>query len=636
MKNQSLNNAFPIVAAALGNKFGVKVKVGGSDAYTDGNTINLPAYNLEDPSYKDVAWGYLAHEAAHVRFTEFADFRKAATSPIRRSIVNILEDIRIEKLMQNTYPGTKRTTEKVVEYLVQTGGFQIIGQNEQIHPADVLSQFLLFHLRNDVLGQTALASYADTAESLLEDTFPVGAVTRLVALLSEVPEFQVTRDCVRLADRILRMIEEEQEIEQEKARQLQQSKSNQSQQEESDDLSSQSQSGQSNNDQDDDSTNPSSGNSSQDNQSQGDDYQPDQDTDDSQSAQDQDASGQDDQDQSQGAGSQNDADTDDQDQDSQSGQSHADSTGSGADDLQDQNSEHTLQALASVLSASENDVPQDIFEAVQELLGSQSRNSYDADIYMPIAMDPNRNSSVGNDLMNKVLSDSGKIRASLQGLVQSSRCDRPVNKRSGNRIDGRKLSRLIQGDARVFERRSHKQAPNTAIHLLVDCSGSMNAIYSTDSNRRLIQLAIESAMALALALEGISGVNPAVTRFPFGDSDDVVPLLRHGQKVRPNASAFSAVTNGGTPLHSALWYAASSVIATREERKVIMVLTDGQPDDECAAKAVIKRCESSGIELVGVGICFDTSHLFDQSICINNVSELRSELFRISRNLLAA
>lgn len=630
MKNQSLNNAFPIVAAALGNKFGVKVKVGGSDAYTDGNTINLPAYNLEDPSYKDVAWGYLAHEAAHVRFTEFADFRKAATSPIRRSIVNILEDIRIEKLMQNTYPGTKRTTEKVVEYLVQTGGFQIIGQNEQIHPADVLSQFLLFRLRNDVLGQTALASYADTAESLLENTFPVGAITRLIGLLSEVSQFQVTRDCVRLADRILRMIEEEQE----KARQQQQSKSNQSQQQESDDSSSQSQSGQGNTDRSEDSTETSSGNSKQNNQPQGDDSQPDQDTDDSQSAQDQNASGQDDQDQSQGAGSQNDADTDDQD--SQPGQGHANSTGSGADDSQDQDSERTLQALASVLSASENDVPQDIFEAVQELLGSQSRNSYDADIYMPVAMDPHRNSSVGNDLMNKVLSDSGKIRASLQGLVQSSRYDRPLNKRSGNRIDGRKLSRLIQGDARIFERRSHKQAPNTAIHLLVDCSGSMNGIYSTDSNRRLIQLAIESAMALALALEGISGVNPAVTRFPFGDSDDVVPLLKHGQKVRCNASAFSAVTNGGTPLHAALWYAASSVIATREERKVIMVLTDGQPDDECAAKAVIKRCESSGIELVGVGVCFDTSHLFDQSICINNVSELRSEMFRISRNLLAA
>ena len=55
MKNKNLNNAFPIVAAALGNKFGVKVSVGGSDAYTTGKMINIPAYNLDDPSYKDVA-----------------------------------------------------------------------------------------------------------------------------------------------------------------------------------------------------------------------------------------------------------------------------------------------------------------------------------------------------------------------------------------------------------------------------------------------------------------------------------------------------------------------------------------------------------------------------------------------------
>ena len=87
---------------------------------------------------------------------------------------------------------------------------------------------------------------------------------------------------------------------------------------------------------------------------------------------------------------------------------------------------------------------------------------------------------------------------------------------------------------------------------------------------------------------------------------------------------------------TALWYAASSVLSTREERKVIMVLTDGQPDDVDATKAIIKRIEATGIELVGVGICFDTRHLFARSICINDVSELRSEMFRISRDLLLA
>jgi cobaltochelatase CobT len=394
----------------------------------------------------------------------------------------------------------------------------------------------------------------------------------------------------------LRMIEEEQEKEQEKSRQQQ------PRQQGCDDSSLQPQSGQSDADQD------LSADSKPDNP---------------------------DQDQSQGQSSQqSDADGDEQDQ--QPGQGGSNVTGSTTDHSQSQNSERLAQTLASVLSAGEDDVPDDLFEVVQEILGSQPHHCYDADVHMPLAMDPNRNPSIGNALLNRVLTESGKIRASLQGLVQSSRCERPVTKRSGNRIDGRKLSRLVQGDPRVFVRRHHVKAPNTAIHLLVDGSGSMNNLYDQSSRHRLIDIAMETGMALALALEGISGVNPAVTRFPFGDTDNVVPLLKHGQKVRPNAPAFSAITSGGTPLHTALWYAAASVLATREERKVIMVLTDGQPDDERAAKAIIHRCEATGIELVGVGICYDTSHLFDRSIFINNVSELRSELFRISRELLLA
>ena len=146
MKNQTLNNAFPIVAAALGNKFGVKVSVGGDDAYTTGDRIHLPALDTDDSNIKDVAWGYLAHEAAHVRFTDFGEFRNADTNPLRKHIVNILEDIRIEKAMQEPYPGTKRTTEKVTEYLVQTDAYGFVSKGQEPHPASVLSQFLLFRL----------------------------------------------------------------------------------------------------------------------------------------------------------------------------------------------------------------------------------------------------------------------------------------------------------------------------------------------------------------------------------------------------------------------------------------------------------------------------------------------------------
>lgn len=612
MNNQTLNNAFPIVAAALGNKFGVNVRIGGEDAFTDGSTINLPAYNLEDPSYKDVAWGYLAHEAAHVRFTEFVYFGNAATSIIRKDIVNTLEDIRIEKAMQAFYPGTKRTIEKVVGHLIKTGGFDVVGTNGQAHPATVLGQFLLFRLRTDVLGQTALSAYADTTESLLEATFPTGAVTRLMGLLSEVPALASTRDCVRLADRILRMIEEEQEKEQEKARQ--------SQQRELDGSSLQPQDGPDSPDNNENPTDTDNTDPQQDSQPQGNDPQ----------------SGQDAESQTQQQPYQNGTNGED-DQAQPSGKGQGSSTDS-AEQREYLDSGQLAQVLSSVLSAGEDDVAQDVFEVVRQLLGNQPSNCYDSDVHMPIAVKPKTHPATGNKLLSDVLNESGKIRASLQGLVQSSRFDRPVIKRSGNRIDGRKLSRLVQGDARIFERRHHHRAPNTAVHLLLDGSGSMMEEYDPNKKGlRLIGLATKSAVALALALEGISGVNPAITRFPFDDTENVEPLLRHGQKVRLNTELYSPIADGdSTPLHSALWYAAASVLATREERKVIMVLTDGQPDDEAAARAIIRRCEATGIELVGIGICCETSHLFKRSIVIGNVSELRSEMFRISKELLLA
>ena len=53
-----------IVAAALGRKFGVEIGVGGQDACTDGKRIQIPDVP-DDPASRDLAWGYLAHEAAH-------------------------------------------------------------------------------------------------------------------------------------------------------------------------------------------------------------------------------------------------------------------------------------------------------------------------------------------------------------------------------------------------------------------------------------------------------------------------------------------------------------------------------------------------------------------------------------------
>jgi cobalamin biosynthesis protein CobT len=178
------------------------------------------------------------------------------------------------------------------------------------------------------------------------------------------------------------------------------------------------------------------------------------------------------------------------------------------------------------------------------------------------------------------------------------------------------------------------------VHLLVDRSPSMSApvIHEGVTLGRRIDLAWEAAIALALALEGISGVNPAVTAFPgqHGESDSVFRVLGHGARVRQRAGYFGCGTEGGTPLAESLWYAASQLIGCREPRKIILALTDGEPDDEAAARDILSRCGASGVEVVGIGLGIEVDHLFERSITILQMAELRSRLFELSRDLLIA
>ena len=177
-------------------------------------------------------------------------------------------------------------------------------------------------------------------------------------------------------------------------------------------------------------------------------------------------------------------------------------------------------------------------------------------------------------------------------------------------------------------RKEERRAPNTAVHVLVDLSGSMSG--GNDA------IALEAAMALALALEPIMGVSRAVTAFPgIGGADgEVTRILTHGDRVTSRAGAFVQMARGSTPMTGALWYAAADLIPRREDRKVILVLTDGGPDDWNSAADMIAKATAAGIEMIGIGIVMDVSRLFPVAIRIGSVADLKAELFRIAEQLL--
>jgi cobaltochelatase CobT len=592
MRDNTLHHAFPIVAAAIGNRFGIQVKVGGDQAYTDGKLIQLPAYNGNDPDYQDYAWGLLAHEAAHLRYSDFT--LAYGPSVLRRRLCGAIEDVRIEYELAKDFPGTRLTLRTVIEKMIASGGFAAANQDD--HPANVLYGYVLKSLRARVLGQTALNPLVEISEQVLKSLFPAGAVIRLKGLLSEVPDSLTSEtDCLHLADRILTMIGQECENSAQEDTQQQQ---NQDAQENAD--------------------NESSGSTG--------DTEPDDDYD------------------------RVDLNTNDDDpSEVSSGPNEtADSDGTpGGDFMPSQASGNELAGqedgpdypslMATLQSASEADFDRDVFDVVKSALALDDRDA--TETVMPVGLKPLGNVAAGLSLINQVQSESVKIRAALQGWVQSQSLDRSHPACRGRRVIGRKLPQIALGDPRVFARRVVKPAPNTAIHLLLDKSDSMDEPVWGDKHQSVanrLSIALESSMALALALEGIAGVNPGMTAFPGRDDTSVFRLLEHGERVRAHSAAFSLRAGGTTPMTEAVWFAAAALLRCREPRKVLLVMTDGQPNDILSTLEILQRCRNSGIETVGVGLGIDVGHLFPVAITISELRELRTQLFALSKAVLLA
>src|SRR5690606_39240353 len=128
----------------------------------------------------------------------------------------------------------------------------------------------------------------------------------------------------------------------------------------------------------------------------------------------------------------------------------------------------------------------------------------------------------------------------------------------------------------------------------------------------------------------IRGVNPAVTFFCNLARQPVWSVVPHGQKVRPNAGRFHFYPMGTTPMAEGIWYAGYELSKTREQRKLLMVITDGDADDRSSCLEVIASCQAGGIECLGIGIGHTpVATLFPRSVSIERVEDLRNTLFQL-------
>lgn len=288
------------------------------------------------------------------------------------------------------------------------------------------------------------------------------------------------------------------------------------------------------------------------------------------------------------------------------------------------------EQLKQLLHATEDDLPDDMGEVLAHRLRTESPACSDESVSV---------AQVGNKTVNAIQSEdmavsrqaSTSLRTQLHGLLQSSVLSRSRLSRSG-KLDSRQLHRLSVADARVFKKRGERAGISTAVHILLDCSGSM---------RRRIKLTTQVCHAVATALEAIEGINVAVTAFPGGKpleggSDSgftVCPILEHGERMHDK---FAVSATGCTPLGESLWWVLQQMQPLAETRKIVLILTDGDPDSFNVTLSAIEDGKKSSTEIYGLGIMSEsiTKLLPNHSRIINDLSELAPAMFGMLRSAM--
>lgn len=149
MKHKHIIKSLPLLASVLGRKYGVQVRIGGRDAYTDGNVIQLPSLPLDsDETLLGLVRGCIDHESAHIRDTDFDALRAANLSPLEKYIWNMIEDHRVENVLADIYPGCRDNFQWLIKHFFLPKPTKRGKKPPPSEPAMLILEWLLITVRS--------------------------------------------------------------------------------------------------------------------------------------------------------------------------------------------------------------------------------------------------------------------------------------------------------------------------------------------------------------------------------------------------------------------------------------------------------------------------------------------------------
>lgn len=142
MNPKHIIKSLPLLASILGRKYGVQVRIGGDKAFTNGNIIQLPSLPLDcDETLLGLIRGYVDHESAHIRDTDFNVLKKANLIPLEKFIWNTIEDWRVENVLAAVYPGCRENFQWLIKHL-------FLPKVPPLEPAGQILEWLLITVRS--------------------------------------------------------------------------------------------------------------------------------------------------------------------------------------------------------------------------------------------------------------------------------------------------------------------------------------------------------------------------------------------------------------------------------------------------------------------------------------------------------
>jgi cobalamin biosynthesis protein CobT len=260
---------------------------------------------------------------------------------------------------------------------------------------------------------------------------------------------------------------------------------------------------------------------------------------------------------------------------------------------------------------------------------------------------------------------TAKMQKDIERMMASqSHVIRTPGHRNG-KLHAPSLFRVPQGDPRVFTQKQEHKSKDTAVSVVIDNSGSMSgpkmslamtAGYALCSTLDRVKIAHE---VIGFTTGGYFGMPESLRRAMADDakaariswdrtSPLVLPIYKtFEERITAAVKArFAFMKNAqpglaGNVDGESLEYCAERLLKRTEKRKVMLVLSDGQPAGSMKAgphlSYVVQQLGKMGIECVGIGIMDDSvKRFYPKYTVLRSAAELPGQVMAEIKKILTS